>query len=86
MHQIDIRHLLAAVLAIAAMMVAGLWSWNTLADLFGAPEAGFRHAVAALVLLATLRFAIRRYHAPVRRHPRPLSRVAADRAHCAFHR
>lgn len=71
MNQINVRHLLAAVLAIATMMVVGLWSWNTLADLFGAPEAGFRHAVAALLLLAAFRFAFRRHHATVRRQPRP---------------
>ena len=71
MNRIDVKHLLAAALAFAAMMLAGLWSWNTLAELFGVPEAGFRHAVAALALLAMLRFAIPRRHAPVRRHPRP---------------
>jgi len=47
---------------IIAVTVAGfaliLWSWNTLAGLLGLPGAGARHAVAALVLLATLRLAI----------------------------
>lgn len=71
MHQIDIRHLLAAGLAIAVIVVAGLWSWNTLADLLGAPAAQFRHAVAVLVLLAALRLLITRRHGAVRHRPRP---------------
>ncbi len=71
MNQIDIKHLLAAGLAIVAIAVAGLWSWNTLAELFGAPEAQFRHAVAVLVLLATLRLVMPRRHGAIRRCPRP---------------
>jgi hypothetical protein len=38
--------------------VAALWSWNTLAPLFGAPTFEFRHAVALLVALAALRVAL----------------------------
>jgi len=31
-----------------------LWAWNTLAvELFAAPRMGFRHAIAAEILLAT---------------------------------
>ena len=71
MNHIDIKHLLAAGLAIAVIMVAGLWSWNTLAELFGAPEAQFRHAIAVLVLLAALPLLIPRRHGAFRRHPRP---------------
>ncbi len=71
MNQIDIKHLLAAGLAIVAIAVAGLWSWNTLAELFGAPEAQFRHVVAVLVLLATLRLVMPRCHGAIRRCPRP---------------
>lgn len=52
MNQIDLKHLLAACLALVVIAATGLWSWNTLAELFGAPEAQFRHAVAALALLA----------------------------------
>lgn len=55
MNPIDTRHLLAAILACAAIAIVGLWSWNTLAELFGAPEAQFRHAVAALTLFALSR-------------------------------
>jgi hypothetical protein len=71
MSPIDTRHLLAAVLAFAATTVIGLWSWNTLAELFGAPEAQFRHAVAVLLLITTVRLATRRRHPAFRRRNRP---------------
>ena len=71
MNQVDIKHVLAAGLVIAVIAVAGLWSWNTLAELFGAPEAQFRHALALLLLLATLRLVIPRRHGAIRRRPHP---------------
>jgi len=52
MYPLDVRRLLAACLALIIIAATGLWSWNTLAALFGAPEAQFRHAVAALALFA----------------------------------
>ena len=67
----DTRHLLAALLAIAAIAVIGLWSWNTLAELFGAPEAQFKHAIAALALITALRLATRRRHPAFRRRRHP---------------
>jgi hypothetical protein len=66
MNQLDVRHLLAACLALVTIAAAVLWSWNTLADLFGAPEAQFRHVIAALALIATLRLAIRRRRGAIR--------------------
>jgi hypothetical protein len=66
MNQPDVKHLLAACLAFVAIATAGLWSWNTLADLFGAPEAQFRHVIAAVTLLATLRLAIGRRRGAIR--------------------
>jgi heme A synthase len=69
MNRIDALHLLAAILAFAAVAVIGLWSWNTLAELFGAPQAQFRHAVAALALITTLRLASLRRHPAFRRRP-----------------
>jgi len=35
--------------------LAGLWSWNTLSELFSLPQAQYRHALAALILLLILR-------------------------------
>ena len=49
---LDLKRLLAACLALVVIAATGLWSWNTLAALFGAPEAQFRPAVAALALFA----------------------------------
>lgn len=69
MNRIDTPYLLAAILALAAIAIIGLWSWNTLAELFGAPGAQFRHAVAALALITTLRLALRRRHPAFRRRP-----------------
>ncbi len=46
----------AAISSFAAGSILVLWSWNVLAvDLFGLPEARFKHAVAfALLMAATL--------------------------------
>ena len=59
--------LLAAGTALASAGV--LWSWNTLAPLFGGPTFQFRHAVAVLVALVALRVVLgrsvrSRRHAP----------------------
>ncbi len=48
------RHGRAGIL-IAVGFVALLWSWNTLADLFGWPGAEARHVLAAVLLLGTIR-------------------------------
>ena len=55
MRPIDIKHVLLATAALAAIAVMALWSWNTLATQFGLPAADLRHAVAALLLTASLR-------------------------------
>lgn len=55
MSHINTRHLLLAAIALAAIATTGLWSWNTLAELLGAPAAQPRHVVAALALFAVLR-------------------------------
>ena len=71
MGHFDVKHLLLAGITLAAIAVTGLWSWNALAELFGAPEAQFRHAVAAIALIATLRIALSRRRMAVRHHRRP---------------
>jgi hypothetical protein len=71
MSHFDIKHLLLAGITLAAIAVVGLWSWNTLAELSGAPEAQLRHAVAVLALLAALRFVVPHRHTAVRHHRRP---------------
>ena len=71
MNGFDIKHLLLAGITLTAIAVMGLWSWNTLAELLGAPEAQFRHAVAALALLVTLRLALSQRRTAVRHRRRP---------------
>ena len=71
MNHLDVKDLLAAGLALAAIVATALWSWNTLADLFGAPEVQFRHALATLALFAILRLAIRRRRSAIRCQHRP---------------
>lgn len=47
-----LRHAAVALVSALVMSVLGLWAWNTLAPLFGGPELDYRHAVAALILVA----------------------------------
>lgn len=53
-----LRHVLVAAGALFAVSIIGLWSWNTLAALFDAPAAEFRHALAFLALLIIVRSAL----------------------------
>ena len=50
------------IISMAALLIlvpmAGLWSWNTLAELINAPQAQFKHVIAAFILLLSLRWAI----------------------------
>ena len=55
MTRIDWRHAVSAIVILAIGSAALLWAWNTLAELFGAPAADFRHALAFLVAAATVR-------------------------------
>ena len=50
MKHFDWKRGFAAIVALALICIALLWSWNTVAELFGAPAADLRHAVAILVL------------------------------------
>ena len=59
------RHITGKAVAIALAVFAAasvtlLWSWNTLAPLFGAPPAEFRHVLAALLAVACLRLIVGR--------------------------
>lgn len=44
-----------AILALVAAIPLTLWSWNTLAGLFGLPTAELRHLLAACIGLLALR-------------------------------
>lgn len=54
------RHVAGALLTITVVAAALWWSWNTVASLTGWPPAGFRHALAAAVIVLLLRFSGRR--------------------------
>jgi len=57
-HRQYLLHHRRGFLAVAVFLlasVAGLWSWNTLAELTAWPQAEYRHALAALALLYVLR-------------------------------
>ncbi len=51
MRYVTLKHMLFIGALIAVVSIAALWSWNTLAALFGGPEAEIRHIVAAMILL-----------------------------------
>lgn len=42
--------------------IAGLWSWNTLAELFSLPQAQYKHVLAALFLSLILRWVLSPCH------------------------
>jgi hypothetical protein len=57
------RHAVFLFAGFALASALLLWVWNTLAhDLFGGPEAQFRHAVAAVLLCAIAMAVVRRRH------------------------
>jgi hypothetical protein len=55
-----LRNITFVFAAIAAASVALLWSWNTLAELFGAPIAEYRHVVAVLIVAIIARSLVTR--------------------------
>lgn len=58
MRRENLRSLLLAGALIVVAAIAALWSWNTLATLFGGPEAEMRHVLAAATLALLARFAL----------------------------
>lgn len=60
--------LLPAIGIFAAIVLSMLWSWNVLAELFGAPPAQLKHLLAATILILAMRVVVRPLHE--RRHYR----------------
>jgi hypothetical protein len=52
----------AAKLCVIFLLVTvfGLWAWNTISELYNGPAAEYKHVVAALLLLAILRWPMQR--------------------------
>jgi len=55
MKHITAKTISIAVAIFATTSAALLWSWNTLAELTGAPAAELKHVLAALLMLAAVR-------------------------------
>lgn len=62
LHTGKFRQVVIAVGVFLLLTFVGLWSWNTLSDLFYLPHAQYRHAVAAAVLLLITGWILRGPH------------------------
>ncbi len=58
MHESDSRNYFIGGALFALLSVAALWSFNTVADLFGEPAAQYKHAIAAIALLFILKWSL----------------------------
>ena len=58
MHKATFRKIVIAAGAFALLLLAALWSFNALSELFGGPQAQYRHAIAAIVLLLVLKWSL----------------------------
>ena len=67
MHNLKYKHYIYAAGLTLLASIAALWSWNTLSELFNLPQAQYKHALAALVLLLILKFGFFSAHRPVHR-------------------
>jgi len=55
------RKIILAAGAFTLFLVAALWSFNALSELFGGPQAQYQHAIAAIVFLLVLKFGLTRH-------------------------
>lgn len=63
----DWQHAAKLCVTFLVITVFGLWAWNTLSELFNGPVAQYKHIVAALLLLAILRWPLRSKTHPMNR-------------------
>jgi len=47
--------------------IVGLWSWNTMSELFNFPQAQYKHVLAAFILLVILKHGLSSNHRPITR-------------------
>ncbi len=65
---------IATTLLLAVLiLIAALWSWNTIAELFGGPTAQLKHVLAAVILVAIVSRTFV-WGSRVHQHPRHLAR------------
>ena len=62
MRHATLKPVLFVTALIIVATIAALWSWNTLAALFGGPEAEIRHVVAATTLILIAKLALLSRH------------------------
>ena len=62
LHTGKFRQMIIAVGVFLLLTIVGLWSWNTLSEIFNLPHAQYRHAVAATVLLLITGWMLRGPH------------------------
>lgn len=58
MHNLNYKHYLYAIGLFLSASVVSLWSWNTIAELFGLPLAQYKHVLAAFCLLFILKWTL----------------------------
>lgn len=58
MYNSRFRSILLVVGAFTIVSVLALWTFNALAELFSWPQAQFRHAIAVVALLLTVKWAL----------------------------
>jgi len=56
MKSLRFKYFVFAGLLLGISLVLGLWTWNTLAELFGLPNTQFKHVLAAIVSASLLRW------------------------------
>lgn len=67
MRNINHKHFLYVIGLFILASVAGLWSWNTISELFNLPHAQYKHALAAFFLLLIVKWGLSPSHRAVNR-------------------
>ena len=62
MRNINHKHLLYVIGLFILASVAGLWSWNTISELFNLPHAQYKHVLAAFFMLLILKWGLTPRH------------------------
>ena len=58
MQKVIVKRYVYAAGMFVLITIAGLWAWNTLSELFGGPQAQYRHVLAAFFMLLILQWGL----------------------------
>jgi hypothetical protein len=58
MHNLNYKPYVHTVALFLLASMAGLWSWNTLSELFNLPSAQYKHVLAMALLLLSLKWGL----------------------------